>query len=68
MYHTIPHSAVLSFIRAVFEAYGFSPADAVAIADVILLADLYGIESHGVQRMLRYHTAIVETKTVRSSA
>ena len=65
MYHTVPHSAVLSFVCAVFEAHGFSPADAAAIADVILLADLYGIESHGVQRLLRYHRAIAETKTAR---
>ena len=68
MYHTVPHPAVLAFARAVFEAHGFSPADAASIADVMLLADLYGIESHGVQRMLRYHRAIAETKTVRVGA
>jgi len=41
-----------------FTAFGFTREDAAAITDVLLLADLYGIESHGSQRLVRYHKAI----------
>ena len=68
MYQTFPHPGVRDFVRAVFIAHGYAPADAAEIADVILLADLYGIESHGVQRLMRYHRAIAETKTVHVGA
>lgn len=43
----------------VFEKHGFSRAECRRIVDVVLTADLYGIESHGIQRMMRYHTSIV---------
>ena len=43
-----------SFCRRVFMGYGFSEQDSRAVAEVILAADLNGIESHGVQRMIRY--------------
>ena len=42
----------------VFTRLGFSPKDAKTITNVLMLADLYGIESHGVQRMARYFNAI----------
>lgn len=41
-----------------FQKFGFSEAEADIIQDVLLTADLYGIESHGMQRMVRYHKCI----------
>jgi len=41
-----------------FEAFGFSKDEAVIITDVLLTSDLFGIESHGMQRMVRYHKSI----------
>ncbi len=41
-----------------FIKFGFSEKDAKQITDVLLLADLYGIKSHGTQRLIRYHKAI----------
>ena len=67
-YCILPFDELQDFTRAVFAAYGYGPADAAAIADVILRADLYGIESHGIQRLMRYHRAIRETKVVRVDA
>jgi LDH2 family malate/lactate/ureidoglycolate dehydrogenase len=67
-YRILPFDELQDFTRAVFAAYGYGPADAAAIADVILRADLYGIESHGIQRLMRYHRAIRETKVVRVDA
>ena len=54
-YRILPFDELQDFTRAVFAAYGYGPADAAAIADVILRAALYGIESHGIQRLMRYH-------------
>lgn len=41
-----------------FEKFGFTGEEAAQITDVLLLADLYGIESHGSQRLVRYHKSI----------
>ena len=41
-----------------FQKFGFTEAEADIIQDVLLPADLYGIESHGMQRMVRYHKCI----------
>lgn len=46
------------FCNDVFKAFGFSEQDSTTITDVLLTADLYGIESHGMQRMVRYHKGI----------
>ena len=40
--------------ETVFQRYGYSPEDAETITDVLLKADLMGIESHGVNRMILY--------------
>lgn len=41
-----------------FCKFGFCQDDAAQITDVLLLADLYNIKSHGTQRLVRYHKAI----------
>ena len=46
------------FCADAFEAFGFSKEESAQISDVLLTADLYGIESHGMQRMVRYHKGI----------
>ena len=50
-----------------FEKFGFSQEDAAQITDVLILADLYNIRSHGTQRLVRYHKAI-EKGSVRVDA
>lgn len=47
-----------TFTQTAFMGFGFSETSAETITDVLLLADLYGITSHGVQRLVRYHKAI----------
>lgn len=44
--------------ESIFEKYGFTKQDATFIIDVLLTADMFGIESHGVQRMVRYADAL----------
>ena len=46
------------FCRDAFEKFGFTAEEAAQITDVLILADLYGIRSHGTQRLVRYHKAI----------
>ena len=46
------------FCSDAFKAFGFSEAESSQITDVLITADLYGIESHGMQRMVRYHKGI----------
>ncbi len=38
-----------------FQKFGFAAGEAKIITDVLLMSDLYGIESHGMQRMYRYY-------------
>ena len=50
-----------------FVAFGFSTEESNTIKDVLLMSDLYGIESHGMQRMVRYHKGI-EKGTIHPEA
>lgn len=53
-----PIETLEKFCTDAFSAFGFSPEESARISDVLLTADLYGIESHGMQRMVRYHKGI----------
>lgn len=46
------------FCMDAFTKFGFAEDEASIISDVLLTSDLYGIESHGMQRMVRYHRCI----------
>lgn len=50
----IPYARLLSFTIAAFESIGCSPADARTAATALLSADLRGIDSHGVARLIGY--------------
>ncbi|MCL2271685.1 MAG: Ldh family oxidoreductase [Treponema sp.] len=47
-----------SFCEKLFQAYGFTDEESKIITDVLIKADLYGIESHGIHRLVRYHDEI----------
>ena len=57
-YVTWSYDTLNQFCKDVFQAFGFSEEESNEIKDVLLTADLYGIESHGMQRMVRYHKGI----------
>lgn len=46
------------FCLDAFQEFGFNAEEAKIISEVLLLSDFYGIESHGVQRLVRYHKGI----------
>ena len=63
-YQLFAYDQLERFCRAVFCGYGFLQEESEKITDVLLEADLLGIESHGVQRLIRYHREITEKKMV----
>ena len=50
-----------------FCKFGFAKEEAEQITDVLIMADLYGVKSHGTQRLVRYHKAI-ENESVKVEA
>lgn len=71
----VKEGALRAYMERVFAAEGFAHSDAKRIADVLMQADLFGIESHGAQRMMYYHQNIAigsvdvhaEIETVRET-
>ena len=57
-YVRIQYETMKTFSNAVFQKMGFTPDEAAIITDVLLTSDMYGIESHGVQRMVLYYKTI----------
>lgn len=57
-YYHVDYEKLKIFCEKVFQGYGFSVEESRQITDVLLAADLSGIESHGIQRLIRYHKEI----------
>lgn len=57
-YAHFTYEVLHKFVQDAFEKFGFSPEEANIIQDVLLKSDVFGIESHGMQRMVRYHKGI----------
>ncbi len=57
-YVTWSYDTLNRYCMDAFAGFGFSRDEARIITDVLLLSDLFGIESHGMQRMVRYHKGI----------
>lgn len=54
----VPYTELHALIVRIFTAAGLSEADATVAADSLLIADVRGIETHGVQRMKFYLTGL----------
>lgn len=52
------YAALKKFCTDAFLKFGFNKDECDIIVDVLLTSDLYGIESHGMQRLVRYHKGI----------
>ena len=57
-YHRVDYQKLRTFCIHAFQGYGFDETQSEQITDVLLDADLSGIESHGIQRLIRYHKEI----------
>ncbi|MCL2276630.1 MAG: Ldh family oxidoreductase [Treponema sp.] len=58
----IKTNSARNFCEKLFSSYGFSAEESAVITDVLLRADLYGIESHGIHRLSRYHDEITSSQ------
>lgn len=52
------YESLKKFCTDAFLKFGFNKEECDIIVDVLLTSDLYGIESHGMQRLVRYHKGI----------
>ncbi|WP_333861120.1 Ldh family oxidoreductase [Clostridium sp.] len=59
-YSKVKYEGLKELCDIVFEKFGFSSEDSSTITDVLLLSDLFGIESHGIQRLVKYYSEIKE--------
>ena len=57
-YVSFSYDKLKQFCMDAFERFGFTQEESRIITGVLLLSDLYGIESHGMQRLVRYHKGI----------
>lgn len=57
-YYTYPVELLDRFCMEAFERFGFDEKESRIITDVLMMSDLFGIESHGMQRLVRYHKGI----------
>ena len=57
-FNTVWAEPLTEFSQRVFEKMGVPSADAMVTSEVLVLADLRGIESHGVARLRRYYTGL----------
>ena len=46
------------FCMEAFQRFGFTKEESRIISDVLIMSDDFGIESHGMQRLVRYHKGI----------
>jgi len=62
-YHSWPYQTLQAVCSDVFRHLGFNGEEADFITDVLLTSDLYGIESHGIQRLYRYYQYLTKGVT-----
>lgn len=56
----VSYDTLNRFCIDAFMKFGFTEHESIIITDVLQTSDLYGIESHGVQRLTRYHKGIAK--------
>lgn len=59
MYTTISLNQYESLGEGIFQAFGFSTEESKQITDVLLWADLFGVESHGISRIMKYYQLLI---------
>ena len=57
-YYYYSHELLDKFCMEAFQKFGFNKSESRIISDVLLMSDDFGIESHGMQRLVRYHKGI----------
>lgn len=63
-----PEAAERAFIAAALGKVGVSESDAADVADVLVAADLRGVESHGIARLEHFYVRRIEAGVVKPRA
>lgn len=50
----IPHAPLLALATSALTAAGLRPDDAAATAEILVLADMFGLRTHGISRVMQY--------------
>ena len=66
-YRLATETGLKSFVTTVLEKVGVSPEDAATVADVLVAADLRGVESHGVARLESYYVSRIRAGQLEAS-
>jgi len=66
-YRLAGEAGLTRFVTAVLEKVGVTPDDAAITAEVLVQADLRGIESHGVARLESYYVSRLRAGTMRAA-
>lgn len=56
--YSLRYEDLKQFCEEAYQRFGFTKAESEIITDVLLVADLYGIDSHGTNRIGLYHDQI----------
>lgn len=56
-----------NFVSAVLQAVGVKVSDAAIVADVLVAADLRGVESHGVARLESYYVSRIRSEMLKAT-
>ena len=65
-YQLASETKLKAYVAAVLEKFGVAPAHAAVVGDVLLAADLRGIESHGVARLNSYYVSRIRDGHLRA--
>lgn len=66
-YQLSTEQKLTDFVRAALTKVGVAPEHAATVADVLVAADLRGIESHGVARLVSYYVSRIRSKTLKAA-
>ena len=64
----VPEESLRETVSAIFEKMGETPEDAALGADVLVTADLRGVETHGVSNMLRAYVQLYGDGALKANA
>ena len=67
-YVKLPIDVLDDFCMTAFKKLGFKKSECRIITDVLIMSDKFGIESHGMQRLVRYHKGIEKGTIVVGAA
>ncbi|MBV8371113.1 MAG: Ldh family oxidoreductase [Candidatus Eremiobacteraeota bacterium] len=65
-YRLATEAGLKRFVATVLEKVGVAPQDAATVADVLVAADMRGIESHGVARLESYYVSRIRSGQLAS--